>query len=102
MSNATTSSNIVDLAPHIDRSAKEKESVKCIKSEIVSMLEDKLEELRRESEKVKGTMEAALGRIGTQGFDTKLDDLRSGGWYRLKSEVATLQDVLAIVQAYID
>jgi hypothetical protein len=70
-----------------------------IKGEITSMLEEKIEELRRESERVKSTMEQALYRIGQQGFETKLDDLRSGRWHKVSTEVKILQDVMDIIQA---
>ncbi len=74
--------------------------VVAIKGEIVSLLEDKLEELRRESEKVHTTMEQVLYRIRTQGFEAKLDDLRSGRWYALKAHVQALQEVVEIFDSH--
>lgn len=63
------------------------------------MLEDKLEELRSESQKVHGTMEQALFRVRTQGFEVKLDDLRSGRWYKLAAQVQVLQEVMELFEA---
>lgn len=67
-----------------------------IRGEVVSMLEEKLEELRQESQRVHAVMEQALFRLRTQGFDANLDDLQSGRWHRLKAQVQSLQDVMVL------
>lgn len=71
-----------------------------LRSEITSMLEGKLEELRAESQRMHGTMEQTMFRLRTQGFEAKLDDLRSGRWHRLKTEVQTLQEVMELFGAF--
>lgn len=70
-----------------------------IRSEVTALLEDKLEELRNETVKVYATMEQTQFRLRTQGFNAKLDDLRSGRWHRLKTEVQTLQEVMDLFEA---
>lgn len=70
-----------------------------VRSEVVSMLEDKLEELRRESVRVHTTMEQVLFRIRTQGFNVKLDDLKSGRWHKLAGQVRQLQEILEMFEA---
>lgn len=70
-----------------------------IRAEVTSLLEDTLEELRRESVKVHATMEQTMFRLRTQGFGVKLDDLRSGRWHKVKAKVEALQEVMELFQA---
>ncbi len=65
-----------------------------VKGEVVSSLEDKIEELRQESEHMLETMTQVLIRISRQGLEARLEDLRTGRWHRVAAEVRLLQDIL--------
>lgn len=75
----------------------DKEKLQIIKSEINSAIEDRIEELRQEAEKLHGTMEQIQWRIKTQGFEVKLDDLKTGKWYKVGTEIKVLQEVASFI-----
>ncbi len=73
--------------------------VKVLKGEIYSGIEDRISALRAEAVKMQAEMAKLLERIDTQGFEVYLDDLRTGKWYRLATEIKTLQEVAETLQS---
>ncbi len=88
--------------PHAEesrgKSVSDKEKLQIIRSEINSAIEDRIEELRTEALGLKGTMEQVLHRIQNQGFEVKLDDLKTGKWHRVGTEIKVLQEVAAFIR----
>jgi hypothetical protein len=93
-------SKIIELKPGASSGVTaEQEKVSHIRGEVISSLEDRIEELRGEAERIQRTMTEILARIKSQGFRVRLDDLRSGQWYRKAAEVRVLQEILEAIEA---
>jgi hypothetical protein len=84
----------------ISTSSPADEKLAAIKSEIVSALEDRLGELQDECAKMQDTVDRAKDRMVKQGFKVKLDDLKSGRWHRVTSEIRAFQEVLSFFEAH--
>lgn len=70
-----------------------------VRVEITIALQTRIEDLRREVQRVYGTLEQAMFRISAQGVEVKLDDLKLGQsrLQNLAGEVEALQEVLVVV-----
>lgn len=69
------------------------EKIKILKGEVYSGIEDRMEALRAEALAMRAEMDKIVERIDTQGFQAFLEDLRTGKWYKLATEIQTLQEV---------
>jgi hypothetical protein len=84
----------------ISRSSPAEERLAAIRAEVVSALEDRLGELSDECAKMQETVDRAKDRMVKQGFKVKLDDLKSGRWHRVTSEIRAFQEVLSFFDAH--
>lgn len=67
--------------------------------DVTTLLQTRIEDLRRETMRVYGTLEQALFRISAQGVEVKLDDLNLGEdrLSALAAEIEGLQEVLVLL-----
>lgn len=73
-----------------------------VRSEVIGQLEDRIEELNVEAQKVVETMNLIHTRTQQQGFDVQLEDLKTGRWYRLSAEISALQEVAHFIEGLED
>ncbi len=88
-----------DTAAATKKQSTPEDVLKVLKGEVYSGIEDRIEALRNEAIKMQAEMGTLLERIDTQGFEVYLDDLKTGKWYRLATEIKTLQEVINVLQA---
>jgi hypothetical protein len=72
------------------------EVISVVRGEIVSCLEEHLEELFVECRQVRATLDRMEALVRRDGLKVKLPRLKSGMWYRLAAQVTLLQEMVAI------
>jgi hypothetical protein len=71
--------------------------LKLIQTHIESLLQNRLGLLRSEATSVAADMDALTSRIDAAGHGARVDDMKSGRWYRTAGDLRLLQNVYTFV-----